>query len=395
MDVYYRPTRAEISLDALAANMKAFRDAVPDSMKLMASVKANAYGHGAVQTARVAEACGADYLGVAFLDEALELRRSGIGTPILVLGYVPAEGLELARRHDVTLALFREDILEAAAQLPAVGKRLKVHIKVDTGMGRLGKRAGGEAERFLERALKVPQLDVEGLFTHFAKADEADKTYTQLQFDRFDGIARYVRSNDLPIPLIHSANTAAGIDTPEWGGGMLRLGIGMYGLYPSAEVNRSRIDLQPVLSLKTEVVMVKTVPPGWGISYGTRYVAASEERIGTLPVGYADGFSRMLTGSAEALIRGRRVPVRGTICMDQCMVGLDAADLPGNPVQPGEEAVLIGTQGTERITAEEVAAKLGTINYEVTCMIASRVPRVYLRGGAVVEVSNPLGRETD
>lgn len=392
MDMFYRPTRAEISLDALAANIKAFRSAVPSSMKLMASVKANAYGHGAVQVAREAASCGADYLNVAFLDEALELRRAGIRLPILVLGYVPAEGLELARRHDVTIALFREDIIEAAAQLPADGKRLKVHIKVDTGMGRLGMRAGGEAERFLERALKVPQLDVEGLFTHFAKADEADKTYTQLQFERFDSIARYVRSRNLPIPLIHSANTAAGIDTPEWGGGMLRLGIGMYGLYPSDEVNRSRIALQPVLSLKTEIVMVKTVPPGWGISYGTRYVAGSEERIGTLPVGYADGFSRMLTGSAEALVRGRRVPVRGTICMDQCMIGLDGADLPDRPVQAGEEAVLIGTQGTQRITAEEIAAKLGTINYEVTCMIAARVPRVYLRGGAVVDLSNPLAR---
>ncbi|WP_127533914.1 alanine racemase [Paenibacillus kobensis] len=390
MEAYYRATRAEISLDALRRNLTAFRQAIPDSMLLMASVKANAYGHGAVQIAREAEAFGVDYMGVAFLDEALELRRQGIKTPILVLGYVPSEGLEAAREHNITIALFRDDVLNAAALLPDNGKKLKVHIKIDSGMGRLGKLPGGEAERFIERALSVKQVEVEGLFTHYSKADELDKTYTQKQHERFSSVVDYVRSHSLPISLFHAANSAAGIDTPEWGYGMLRLGIGMYGIYPSDYVNRQRIDLEPVMALKTAVAMTKTAPPGWGISYGARYVTSSEESIGTLPIGYADGFSRMLSGKAEALIRGVRVPVLGSICMDQCMIGLRAAEANGQPVAADEEVVLIGTQGDERITADDVASKLGTIPYEVTCMIASRVPRVYVRAGQTVAVDNRL-----
>lgn len=391
MNAYYRPTRAEISLDALRRNLQSFRAALPKEMLLMASVKANAYGHGAVETAREAEACGVDYLGVAFLDEALQLRRAGIAAPILVLGYVPPEGLALARELDISVALFREDILEAAEALPESGCKLKAHIKIDTGMGRLGLLSGEEALAFVKRASRSPKVRVEGLFTHYARADEADKSYTAMQHERFAQFAREIRAAGVDIPIIHAANSAAGIDTPEWAGGMLRLGISMYGLYPSAEVNRSRIALEPVLSLKTQVVMVKTAPPNWGISYGTRYVTGGQERIGTLPVGYADGFSRMLTGRAEALVRGRRVPVLGTICMDQCMIALDAAAADEQPVEAGEEVVLIGSQGGETITVEDIADLLGTLNYEVTCMLASRVPRVYIRDGRTVAVTNPLG----
>jgi len=392
LDAYYRPTRAEISLDALAHNLQAFRRAIPEGMRMMAAVKANAYGHGALEIAREAEACGIDYLGVAFLDEAIELRRGGIQAPILVLGYVPPEGLAAARDANIAVALFREDILEAAARLPDDGKRLTVHVKMDTGMGRLGLLPGAEALAFIARAANEPRLFVEGLFTHYARADEADKSYTQLQHERFAAFVREIKHSGLDIPLIHAANSAAGIDAPELGCGMLRLGISMYGLYPSLEVNRTRISLEPVLSLKTQIVMVKEVPEGWGISYGSRYVTRKDgERIGTLPIGYADGFSRMMNGKAAALVRGSRVPVLGTICMDQCMIALDgveAADL--RPVEAGEEVVLIGSQGGETITADEVADLLGTINYEVTCMIASRVPRIYIRSGRQAAVENPL-----
>ncbi|MCM3631016.1 alanine racemase [Paenibacillus glycanilyticus] len=393
MESYYRPTRVEISLDALNRNLRAFRSAMPEGRLLMASVKANAYGHGAVEIAREAERFGVDYLGVAFLDEALQLRHAGIATPILVLGFVPPEALSIARDKDITIALFREDVLEAAAALPdqADGKKLKVHIKVDSGMGRLGIIGTDEAIAFIDKALDLPQLEVEGLFTHYARADEADKSYTRQQYERFRAVAEHVRGQDLPIRLIHAANSAAGIDTPEYGGDMVRLGISMYGLYPSGEVNRDGIKLDPVLSLKTEVVMVKDAPPGWGISYGTRYVTKREERIGTLPIGYADGFSRMLNvnGSAQVLVRGVKVPVLGTICMDQCMIALDGA-AGDTAVEPGEEVVLIGRQGEEEVTAEDLASLLGTINYEVTCMIAARVPRVYVRDGQVTAVSNPL-----
>ncbi|KQN96304.1 alanine racemase [Paenibacillus sp. Leaf72] len=396
MEGYYRPTRVEISLDALRRNLSVFRAHMGEDVRLMASVKANAYGHGAVEIAREAASCGVDYLGVAFLDEALELRRAGISIPILVLGYVAADALWLARKHDITIALFREDVLEAASKLPApdedhFNNKLKVHIKVDSGMGRLGLIGADAAIPFIEKALSVPQLEVEGLFTHYARADEHDKSYTILQHERFQEVVRYVLQQKLPIPIIHAANSAAGMDTPELAGNMLRLGISMYGLYPSDEVRHDELQLEPVLSLKTEIVMVKNAPSGWGISYGARYVTQGEERIGTLPIGYADGFSRMLTGKAQALVRGVKVPVRGTICMDQCMIALDAAATEaGEPVEQGEEVVLIGDQGNARISAEEVAKQLDTINYEVTCMLAARVPRVYFKDGKALSVVNPL-----
>ncbi|AZN43225.1 alanine racemase [Paenibacillus albus] len=388
---YYRPTRAEISLDALTRNLQTFREAMPQGMRLMASVKANAYGHGAVEIAREAQRWGIDYLGVAFLDEALQLRQAGITANILVLGYVPPEGLAVAREANIAIALFSDDIIAAAAAMPPSDKKLTVHIKIDTGMGRLGVLAGADAVPFIQRAMKEPNLYVEGMFTHYARADETDKSYTELQYGRFSQVVEQLRAAGLEIPIIHAANSATGIDTPEMGVGMLRLGISMYGLYPSAEVNHKRITLEPVLTLKTAVVMVKDAPPGWGISYGTRYFTQGTEAIGTIPIGYADGFSRMLTGKAEVLLRGQRVPVRGTICMDQCMIGLDAAAAAGNkPVEVGEEVVLIGRQGDAAITADDVADQLGTINYEITCMIANRIPRVYLRGGSVTAVTNPL-----
>lgn len=391
MDCYYRPTVAEISLDALGRNIGAFREHLAAGTKVLASVKANAYGHGAVEVARRAISAGADYLGVAFLDEALQLRASGITAPILVLGFTPPEGIPLAREQEITLTLYRNEMLDHVAHLPITDKKLKAHVKIDSGMGRLGLLPGKEAERFLERAMTLPQLIIEGLYTHYARADEIDKAYTLLQVQKFGTVVDYVRQAGLPISLIHSGNSAAGIDLPEHVGGMLRLGISMYGLYPSAEVNSQIVQLEPVLTLKTKVVHVKSLGAGEGISYGSRYITQGNESIGTLPIGYADGFSRMLSGKAEALIRGRRVPVLGTICMDQCMIRLDNAEMGGQPkVEPGEEVVLIGRQGDAYISVEEVAAKLGTINYEVTCMLAARIPRLYRSSGEVVSVVNPL-----
>jgi alanine racemase len=391
VDSYYRPTVAEISLDALSSNIGAFRKHLAAGTRVLASVKANAYGHGAIEIARSAVSAGADYLGVAFLDEALQLRASGIEAPILVLGYTPPEGFPLAREQGITVTLYLDQMLDDVANLPAVGKRLKAHIKIDSGMGRLGLLPGKDAEQFLERAFTLPQLTVEGLYTHYARADEVDKGYTELQMQRFGTVVDYVRRSGMPIPIIHSSNSAAGIDLPEQVGGMLRLGISMYGLYPSVEVNAMKVHLMPVLTLKTSIVHVKSLAAGEGISYGTRYFTQSKESIGTLPIGYADGFSRMLSGKAVVLVRGRRVPVLGTICMDQCMIRLNDAEVDGETrIEPGEEVVLIGRQGDAYLSAEEVATKLGTINYEVVCMLAARVPRVYLRNGEIISVVNPL-----
>jgi alanine racemase len=389
-DSFYRPTYVEISLDALDNNIQSFKNLLPEGMKTMAVVKADAYGHGAVGIAKEAIACGVDYLGVAFLDEALELRKARITAPILVLGYTPPEGLATALENDITINVYSREVLDALKELPRAGadRRLKIHIKLDTGMGRLGLHTERDAISFIDEALQVPGVVVEGLFTHYANADETDKSYTHEQYRRFDRIVQHFRSKGIVFPCLHAGNSATAIDMPDLTYNMVRLGISMYGLYPSEEVNKQKLSLQPVLSLKTGVVHLKTLPPGSGISYGTIYHTQQEERIATLPIGYADGFSRMLTHKAEAIIRGHKVPVVGRICMDQCMI--EVTDVPG--VQQGDEVVLIGRQGDSCITAEDVAGQLGTVNYEMICMISHRVPRVYIRQGERVESVNPLMR---
>ncbi|MFS0870563.1 alanine racemase [Paenibacillus xylanilyticus] len=392
MQGQYRPTQAEINLDHLRNNVDAFRSALPQGMKFLACVKANAYGHGAVETARELERIGVDYLSVAFLDEAIELRQNGIKAPILVLGYTPPEGIAVAREHDVTITLFSREVLEAIRDLDTGSShnKLKVHIKIDSGMGRLGLLPGEEALAFIQEVAAMEQVLLEGMFTHYAKADEEDKTYTLEQYRRFRSVVEALRDQGCVIPIIHTANSAAAIDTPELSYNMVRVGISLYGLYPSAEVNHQVVKLIPVLTLKTKAVLVKTLPPHWGVSYGTRYVTQGNERIATLPIGYADGFSRMLTGKAQVLVRGRRVPVVGTICMDQCMVSLQSFAEEAEEIQAGEEVVLIGHQSDGIITADEVATQLGTIAYEVICMMAHRIPRIYFRNGVEVVKVNPL-----
>ncbi|MFF2908663.1 alanine racemase [Paenibacillus sp. NPDC057934] len=390
MQASYRPTAAEINLDALRANYEAFRTALPAETKFMGCVKANAYGHGAVEITRELETLGADYVSVAFLDEALQLRQAGIKLPILVLGYTPPDGIAAAWENNITVTLFTKEVLEAIGQLPVdPGHRLKVHIKMDSGMGRLG-LLPPDVPAFIAEVQLVAQAELEGMFTHFAKADEEDKSYTMEQYRRFTDVAETLREQEIDIPIIHTGNSATAIDTPYLSSNMVRVGISLYGFYPSTEVNRQLIDLQPIMTLKTQVVYVKSLPPYWGISYGTRYVTDSEEIIATLPVGYADGYSRMLSGKAEVLIRGRRVPVVGTICMDQCMVSLKSFAEEAEQIKAGEEVVLIGRQAGVSITADELALHLGTIHYEVVCMLAHRVPRVYIREGCTPYLVNAL-----
>ncbi len=396
LETYFRPTCAEISLDALQRNMQAFRDALPAATRLSVCVKANAYGHGAVEMARAAERFGVDYLNVAFLEEAIQLRRAGVRTPILILGYTPPEGFSAAYQYDITLNIFSEECIRALeAGAPSLsaqhgGRILKLHVKIDSGMGRLGIRTPEEAVSCIERLNAVQGVEVEGIFTHFACADEVDKAYSELQRTRFQAVIEALDAERITVPVVHASNSAAAIDMPDWSYDMVRVGVSIYGLYPSIEVNRTRIELDPVLTLKTKVVHTKTVPPGEGISYGVQYCTTSDERIATMPIGYADGYSRLLSGKVSMLIRGQRVPVIGRICMDQCMVSLQPLGAAAVEIEAGEEAVLIGSQGQERITAEEIAAHLGTINYEVVCMIAHRVPRLYMVQGKPVQVVNPL-----
>ncbi|MBO2943737.1 alanine racemase [Paenibacillus sp. F411] len=390
MQHIYRPTQAEIDLDGLGDNLNAFRAHVPEGMKVLACVKANAYGHGAVEVSRELERLGADYLSVAFLDEALELRKAGITLPILVLGYTPPEGIMTAWEQDITVTLFSRDVLTAIQKLPkSLDRPLKLHIKIDSGMGRLG-LLPEEAAAFVEEAFALPQAFIEGMFTHFARADEENKSYTLEQHRRFKSVADALREGGFSIPIIHTGNSAAAIDTPELSFNMVRIGISLYGVYPSEEVHRTAVSLRPVMTLKTQAVYVKTLPPQSGVSYGSRYVTEEEERIATLPVGYADGYSRMLSGNAEVLIRGRRAPVVGSICMDQCMVSLKHFAEEAEQIKAGEEVVLIGRQSGECISADELASRLGTIPYELVCMIAHRVPRTYIRGGMPITRVNPL-----
>ncbi|MCR8844085.1 alanine racemase [Paenibacillus sp. SC116] len=396
MESYYRPTRIELSLDALEHNIQASRSIIPKETKLGLCVKANAYGHGAVEIARAAEQIGVDYFNVAFIDEAIQLRQAGIMTPILVLGYTPPEAIPTAFCHHISINVYSEHVLEALEQqAPTLsadnnGHRLRVHVKIDSGMGRLGLRSSDEAVAFMSRLSGIEGVEVEGLFTHFASADETDKSYTNMQVERFQTVVEALKRHQLCPPVIHLSNSAGTIELPECAVNMVRVGISMYGLYPSEEVNKTAVSLQPVMSWKSQVVHVKQLPAGEGVSYGTKYFTTEDEWIATIPVGYADGYSRLLSGKAEMLIRGKRVPVIGRICMDQCMVSLAPLGDEAAEIRVGEEVVLIGTQHDACISTEEVAEKLGTINYEIICMLAHRIPRIYVKKYGTSKVYNPL-----
>ena len=397
MEAYYRQTYAEIDVNRLRHNIQAFRQSTPAHVKLSLCVKANGYGHGAAAVAEIAEEEGVDYLNVAFLDEAIQLRNSGIHTPILILGYTPPEGIPTAFFYDITLNVYSNDVLVALEQFaPALstqhgGRKLKVHVKIDSGMGRLGIRSVEEAAAYVRRLSVIEGVEVEGIFTHFACADECDKTYTNMQHARFQAVIDALQHEGLKPPIVHTSNSAASIDQTEYDHNMIRVGVSLYGLYPSAEVNQKRIHLEPVLSWKTKVAHVKAVPANEAISYGAHYVTQTDnEWIATLPVGYADGYSRMLSGSVEVLIRGKRVPVVGSICMDQCMISLSPLGDEAASIKQGEEVVLIGKQGNESILIDVLADKLGTIHYEVACMLAHRVPRVYMEDQHIRKVVNPL-----
>lgn len=371
-----RPVWAEIDLEALAHNVQAIKSILAPQTEIMAIVKANAYGHGAGPVARKALASGVTWLGVATLDEALALRREGISAPLLILGYTPPEDAGRVVAADISQTVFSVDQARALnAAAAAVGTRARLHLKIDTGMGRLG-FLPGEAVTAARTMAALPHVTLEGIFTHFAAADAADKTYTWRQLDLFQQVITRLEQHGITFPWRHAANSGAIIDLPETHFNLVRAGIILYGHYPSPEVRRERLALSPVMTLKTRVVLVKEVPAGSYISYGCTYCTPGPARIATLPVGYADGYSRLLSNRAQVLLRGRRVPVVGRVCMDQCMI--DVTSIP--EVRVGDEAVLFGRQGEESLTVEEVAAWMGTINYEILCLISKRVPRLYLHG---------------
>lgn len=342
----------------------------------MAVVKANAYGHGAVEVSRTLLANGADRLGVALLQEALELRQEGFAVPILILGFTPSHQLEAVVRANIAQTIFSYEQAWTLSRVAGeLGKKARVHVKIDTGMGRLGFPADDQTVKTILRISRLPNLEIEGIFTHFATADEKDKTFTRYQFEQFQWVVEELKAQGLEIPLKHAANSAAIIDLPETHLDLVRPGISLYGIYPSPDVCKDRINLIPAMTFKTQIAFLKRVRPGTSISYGRTYVAKEERVIATLPLGYADGYSRALSNRGKVLVKGKKVPIVGRVCMDQTMI--DVTEV--SDVRVGDEVVLFGREGREKLPVEEVAGQLGTIAYEVVCMVSSRVPRVYFR----------------
>lgn len=365
-----RPTWIEIDLDAIGDNVESIARIVGPRVAIMAVLKADAYGHGAIRTARTVLQHGAQALAVATLGEAVLLRNAGIVAPILVLGYTPPWQVRDALRRDVQITIFDDEVAhECALAAQDLALRAQVHVKVDTGMARLGLQPA-EAVPFLHRLHDLQSIEVAGLFTHFATADSADETFAREQIRRFKQVVDEAAAAGIRPRLVHAANSAALLRYREAHWDMVRPGIALYGLDPSPET-RCPPEFQPALAFKTAVAQVKTLPPGTPVSYGATYITSGETRIATIPVGYADGFRRS-PAWREVLVRGQRAAVVGRVCMDYTM--LDVTAIAGLSV--GDEVVLIGHQGSDTISAEEVADWLGTINYEVIAALLSRVPRV-------------------
>lgn len=369
-----RPTWVEIDLNAIANNTRHMRAFVGPHVRILVSLKADAYGHGALKVARTALLNGASMLGVATVSESIPLREGGISAPILVFGYIPRWQMREAVRLDVTATIYSSELAQELARAALEQeKTIKVHIKVDTGMGRLGIRSEhiDEILALVREVKELPGLELEGIFTHFAAADTQDEAYTRKQIRRFKHVLRTLDEHGLRPPIVHAANSAAAINLPETHYDMVRPGIAIYGLDPSDEV-RLPEGFRAALSFKTQVSQVKMIPAGEGISYGVTYVTNRPTRIAVLPVGYADGFRRAPRNWGSVLIHGQEAPICGRVCMDQCMV--DVTHIP--QTRMGDEVVLIGRQGEAALTAEIVAERLGTINYEVVSEILARVPRV-------------------
>ena len=380
----YERTYAEVDLDAISHNIGAVRQRAAGK-KLLCVLKADAYGHGATAIARRLQgAC--DFFGVACMEEAVELRRQGIDKPILLLGYTSPREFPLAVRYDLRTAIFRREDGEALnAEALRQGRQAKVHFAVDTGMSRIGFQVTREAAEDCRYLAGLTGIRAEGMFSHYATADEKDLTRARAQYEKFCEFDRMLRELGVKIPLRHLDNSAGIMN---FGGEfeMVRSGIVTYGLYPSSEVDRRLLPLEPALQWKTSVSFVKWLEPGREVSYGGTYRTESRRRVATVPVGYADGYPRRLSGAFCVLILGRRAPILGKVCMDQIMV--DVTQIPG--VEAETPVTLVGRDGNETITVEDIARTAGTFNYEFICGIARRVPRMYRAGGRIVERSDYL-----
>ena len=369
------PITAEINLAALKHNIQEIRRIVKPETKIIAVVKANAYGHGMITMAKSALEFGVDSLAVARASEAIQLRENNISSPILVLGYTTEDEIELLINSNVTFTVYDLNTATTISQYAKkLSKQATVHIKIDTGMSRLGFITTLETVEKIKKIKKLPNIYLEGVYTHFADADNYDKSYTIMQLKLFKKFLNMLKENNIDIPIKHAANSTAIINFPDAHFDAVRPGIAIYGLYPSDSINKDKLKLHPVMTLKVQVAQVKTITKGTKVGYGCSFIADHNMRIATLPIGYADGFTRMLK-HGEVIIKGKKAPVIGTICMDQCMIDID--DIPN--VKMGDEAIIIGTQKNNSIKMDDIAKKLNTINYEVACMVSSRIPRTYTK----------------
>ena len=380
----YKRVAAYVDLDAIEDNFEAMKANLKENTGIAAVVKANGYGHGAVPIARMIE--DKEYLwgfAAATIEEAVELRKNGIRKPILILGYVFPEDYPELVRLDIRPTVFRLDMArELSEEAIRQGKEVRVHIKLDTGMSRIGFADTEESVKTVCEIGKLPGIILEGLFTHFAKSDEADKTATEKQLARYRAFCAACEAAGAKFQIHHCSNSAGIIDLPEANLDMVRAGITVYGLYPSDEVKKELVPLRPAMEMKSHIVHVKEIAPGTEVSYGGIYTAESTRKIATVPVGYADGYPRSLSGKGCVLVSGKRAPICGRVCMDQMMV--DVTEIP--EAVPGMEVTIFGKDGEEFLSVDELAELSGRFNYEFVCDLSQRVPRIYLRHGEICEI---------
>ncbi len=367
---------AEVNLGAIEHNYKQIRQHIPNHTEMMAIVKADGYGHGAKEVANFLQEQGVNRFAVAIVAEGEELRSSGITSPILVLGYTPRADIKALIENDLTQTVFSYEMAKTISdEAGRLGKTVNIHLKVDTGMGRIGFLSSPKSIEEILMITKLPHINLEGIFTHFSTADEEDTSYTKEQWSIFEGFLKELSEVGLELPIIHAANSAAIMCHEYTHLNLVRPGIILYGYYPSPYLEGKVLDLEPAMTLKTQVVHVKELPEGQYVGYGRKFYTHQKTKIATIPVGYADGYSRNLGNKGRVLIRGQYAPIIGNICMDQFMV--DVTHIKGVSVE--DEVVLFGKQQDAVIPVEEIAQSLGTINYEIVCMIGKRVPRIYIK----------------
>lgn len=379
----YSRVYAKIDLDAIAYNMEQMKQNIRPETKVMAVIKADGYGHGAVQIAEMMERWNYIWgFAVATLDEAVVLRTEGIQKPILVLGCVfPDQYMEMLK-HEIRMNIYTEEMAESISRMAArEGKTAYMHIKLDTGMSRLGFGINEQSAETIKRISKMPNVNMEGIFTHFTKADEKDKSFTKKQIQAFVWMTERLKEKNVRFTYEHCSNSAGIIDVPEANFDIVRAGISTYGLYPSEEVDKTNVKLKPALALKSHVAFVKEIERGTPVSYGGTFVAKEKMKIATIPVGYADGYPRSLSNKGYVLIRGKKAPILGRVCMDQFMV--DVTQIEG--VSFGDKVTMIGKDGNEILPVEVLSELSGRFNYEFVCDLGKRIPRVYVRDGKIAE----------